>query len=814
MTGNIVTTDDHKTSATPSDLKDQSSILPNGGGIHSAGIFPQLHHAPAFFRQAYSTTDLQNMHQKLQAPQMNPFTVPQCASQNTSATLTPKTLSRPASPSTSSGTQNKRRKASLSGRIRSELAMTKLQTGVAPNKPIQSIPFTNQPKDPGAAWLPTIPAFAPNNTFVHGLPNPPHYGTNPPTPNTAEHNFFEIGPRSQSMENLQGLMGASSAPTSMPASRVPSPSSAAQRSAVDQHSPQTLANITASSPAEGQPTQPPVIFKLTPMEGSKSGGTEVTCLGANFHPNLVVMFGDTQATTTTFWGEKALLCVVPPAQHPGKVYVTFKQNYEQSFVSPPNKMAIFTYVDDEEQELMKHALSLINRQFQGSDTDAAATARNIICQFRANAPYTGGSGQSNYHHRQASGSQPINEGTMNLETAVLSCLELVDLDDSPYQASINAQNGNGQGMLHLSASLGFYRLTAGLLARSANPDIRDNNGMSPMHMASLRGHQQIIRKLRSAGGDPTLRTLNGFLPADMASSQSVRDASNALNYGRRSMSNGATPTTQLSRASSVMSSKSSQGLYREVESPGFEDGALGNEELGEGALIGLYKGLPVTSARMYTRSRRNSWVNEHGYQNAESQAELVPDAPLFAANPAMSAWRDQISAQIQQLQQSLHRTLPNLQIPAFPPIPNMQDYQDYPVVRRISSLVPQRNLKPSIANPSPGSIKEADSRWWDFITGPAAAPPAYEEIYPEREQSDMKCEKTSTLQASGEALLDRKCEAQFDRPEVSPVTGGVDLGSSRLTKRQREELRNTHALRTKKLRSDRKLFLFWVSIYS
>ena len=96
------------------------------------------------------------------------------------------------------------------------------------------------------------------------------------------------------------------------------------------------------------------------------------------------------------------------------------------------------------------------------------------------------------------------------EAAVLKCLDLIDLDDSPFQAHLNLQRPNGQSMLHISASLGFHRLVAGLLARGANPDLRDRNGMSPMHMAALHGHSNIVRRLRLAGGDPTLRSLLGF----------------------------------------------------------------------------------------------------------------------------------------------------------------------------------------------------------------------------------------------------------------------------------------------------------------
>jgi hypothetical protein len=63
----------------------------------------------------------------------------------------------------------------------------------------------------------------------------------------------------------------------------------------------------------------------------------------------------------------------------------------------------------------------------------------------------------------------------------------------------------------------------------------------------------------------------------------------------------------------------------------------------------------------------------------------IPAVPGGVTSPTatMIAFRDQLAAQIQQLQQTMHQNLPNL--------PQMPDYQAYlgttPMVRRISSLV-------------------------------------------------------------------------------------------------------------------------------
>lgn len=767
--------------------------------VPGAGVFPQapnITHPPASFRNAYSTTDLQGLQRNFHAQQISPFAIPQNQSQTTSASMTPKNLSRQPSPSAPFG-QNKRRKASGSGRIRNDLTMTKLET--RNHQPAQSE---------------NVSAFAPSYaTPPQPLPMPSmgsQYGTNPPTPSSTDGSFFPThAQRSQSMENLQSYPVFSAPPSGRP-SRVPSPTTAAQNIGLPQAHAQILTNSLRSIPGAVQPQRPPRILELTPAECSKSGGIKIACFGSDFHPSLIVMFGEAQAITTTFWGERALQCLVPPALQAGTVAVTFKHNYEDICRSPPNMNVLFRYVDDEEQQLKDHALALVNQKLRGNATSASESAQYIIKQFAPTSSSRGGSNQNSGQHRQATNSTTALAADLNLEAALLNCLDVVDLDDSPYQASLNMQGNSGQGMLHLSASLGYYRLTAGLLARGAHPDLRDNNGMSAMHMASLRGHAQVIRKLRSAGGDPTLRSLNGYTPADMATSQQVLDATNVFEHHTRSRSAVTTPISHISRDSSVISYTSNRNAQSRIASAGTGDGYFDNgaDDL---FMSRVHKSQPVTPAQAWARSRRNSVAREQQFLGDGVTGDLPPNASLFA-------WRNQISAQIQQLQQSVHRTLPNLQIPALPPIPHLPDYQANTVVRRISSLVPQRGSNTVPANTNPADGKEPDYRWWELLTGAASSPPAYEEIYPENkniytENKDraMEDKKRSALLATGEALMDQKCTEAFDQAESSSIMETVNLRSKSLTHEQRERLRTAHANKVKKLRSDRNLFFIWVS---
>ena len=812
ITNPIVITDDHKTHAPPNAILPHNPFSHDGALFMRSGVSPRAlpgpqGPGPLRHGHAFSTTDLQSMqHQPFNTQQFSPYAVPQQALQTNTATMTPKSLSRQASPSAASGQKNKKRKASGSGRIRNDLTMTKLQTTTAIPGPepagLSNSQFIGPPSAP-------MSSYAVDYTPPHGLPIPSQFSTGPPTPSTADSSFFSSAQRSQSMENLQGFPGMFSNSSSVRPSRAPSPITVPYGGAQVQAQGQTLSNHLQSVPGMVQPQRTPIIHKLTPAEGSTLGGMEVTCLGSGFRQGLEVMFGDALATTTTYWGESALVCLVPPATHAGLVPVTFKNNSAQRLLPPPNKQVFFRYVDDGEQELMRQALALISRKFTGNANDPTESARHIIDRFSRDGLFMGGSNHGSSQHRSMQNTNAMVE-TVNLETAMLSCLSLVDLSDSPYIANFNAQGVGGQSMLHISASLGYYRLAAGLLARGANPDLRDNNGMSPMHIAALRGHRQIVRKLRSSGGDPTLRSLNGYTSADMVTSQCVRDATDAFDHShRRCKSAGEIPVPCLSRSNSMRSAKSSRDAQFGFASGNKKGNYLNLEYSEEERFGGRYKSQPVTPVQVWARSRRNSSTTEQHYSDDQRPDDLTSNAPLFATNPA---WRVQLLAQIQQLHQSLHRTLPTLQIPALPPIPNLEDYQSYPVVRRISALVPQRNARASTPDSNPGIEKESDYRWWELLTG--HSPPSYEDIYPETKQHTMSDKETCSLLAAGDAFMDRKCELNFDQAEKPSIMETMNLKNATWTRQQEERLKKAHAKKVKRLRSDRNLFFIWVSACS
>ena len=140
MTSSIMITDDHKTHAPPQPMAPPTSALPDGTHLPGAGVFssgpgmdlPSAPMGPAPFRSSYSTTDLAGLQHNFN-PQLpmapNPFAMPQPMSNSTSSTLTPRNLSRQASPSALGPPTTKRRKHSSTGKLPTGLTMTRIETG-------------------------------------------------------------------------------------------------------------------------------------------------------------------------------------------------------------------------------------------------------------------------------------------------------------------------------------------------------------------------------------------------------------------------------------------------------------------------------------------------------------------------------------------------------------------------------------------------------------------------------------------------------------------------------------------------------------
>jgi IPT/TIG domain len=387
MTNSIMITDDHKTHnappPVPPPLPTPNPALPNATHLPGSGVFSTAGMdisggqtlGSKMFKQSFSTTDLQGLQHDFNpdfpmTASSNSFAVHSAGSSSvTSATLTPRNLSRPPSPTGFSG-PTKRRKQSGSGKIPSGLTMTRLETS-RPHGGPSTVPNTA-----------TATSFAPNflNATTERFPlssRQPAYGSSPPTPNGNDTGFMSAVNRSFSMENLPRHFMVS-APTSRQPSRPGSAGSGRNSFSADHNTNQQIANQLYGSQSR---RPPPVIHKLVPAEGSIAGGTEVTLLGNGFYQGLEVMFGDTDATTTTFWGEKCLNCITPPALQPGTVAVVFKhehRQYSSTLQQSQTRHILFTYIDDREVEMYRLALKTVGKQMLHPTEDPYSAAQQLL----------------------------------------------------------------------------------------------------------------------------------------------------------------------------------------------------------------------------------------------------------------------------------------------------------------------------------------------------------------------------------------------------------------------------------------------------
>jgi hypothetical protein len=840
MTSSIMITDDHKTHNMPTLSTHNSNgsdtqIYSGSGTFPSDGTFdmsagPVGSMAP--FRLSHSSSDLQSLQRNfnVQFPTTMSFGGSTQPSQTTSASMTPRNMSRQTSPSASSGPTSKKRKASGSSKVPSGLAMTRLETAEAGMGQVSS---SNPMSAPSSAvqspFTPSLTNFPlPTTELQFGQPTtiphvPQQFNTGPPTPNSNDQVFFTNANRSQSMENL-AMHQLYSAPASAHPSRVPSPNGFGNTVQAYQQQQAQIAQAVANGlygiPLSLNPHRPPTIHKLIPNEGPKAGGIEVTCLGSGFCQGLEVMFGDAKATTTTYWGETSLVCLLPPSAFAGTVPVTFKHQHHQQQMPPyptppiPKQQAFFKYVDDDEQQIIRTALSVLGHKMTGKMEDVRDLARRIVgdgpSSWGASTGHspTGGSGGN----QQVSGFNAATFG-IDVEATLLRCLDLIDLDDSPHMPRLNLRRASGQTMLHLACSLGLHRFVAALLARGANPEPRDKGGFTPMHFAALHNHPQIVRRLMLSGADPTVRSLAGLTPSDMATSEEVLRAARRIEHHSRTRSGGslksrtssATSLRSLWEPASPLGPSNIPALHEDTEGDNeyeYEDEDADAEN--DGAF--------------WMRSRRASAQKLTKIDSAE---EKDPDPELpgitetagpVSPTAAMTAFRDQLNAQIQYLQRTMQLNLPNLpQMPRFDMMPNLPDYQAYlptaPMVRRISNLV---------GNNRPANAKEQDYKWWDLFSGTVpAAPPAYEDIFP---QGDVDTKRASAVQAAADTVADNKCAELFDQAESSTMAQmrSTKLETVRIsqkhliTREQQDQLRLAHAEKVKRLSRDRNLFFIWV----
>lgn len=806
MSSSIMITDDHKTH-------------PGQGVPGHSPSHPETNVSGSTTVNSFSSTHKSPMVSQLKQAPPSPYTPISGTGTSTKPAVAPapRNLSRSASPGASSGPSAKKRKASGSVKLPMNLAMT----------PRTAPPVTTPQPTVGqtSPFSPSLPAFPvsdhvyPTQGNVAARIHQAPLATGPPTPNS-NHNenvFFSSARGSSSMDTMS-MPQLYSAPTSAHPSRAPSPNGLrnGSHSTVQAQLAQAIANGVLNLPVNFDASQQPTIHKIIPNEGPKSGGIEVTILGSGFTQGLDVMFGDQRATTTTFWGASSLVCLLPPSRIAGPVIVTVKQqvNPVQQYSALTKQQTVFTYIDDDEQQLIRSALAVLGQKMTGKMEDARELARRILGDGSAWGG-SGGSG-SGTHHSNGSGFSTLSLIAAT-ECHLLKVLELIDLDDSTHRCRWNLRSSSGQTMLHLACAMGLHRLVAGLLSRGANPEARDKGGFTPMHLASMNGHVEIVRRLVSASADPTMRSLSGLTAADMAPSGIARSIRRIERFARsrrcgslHSRANSATSLRSLWEGPSASPTESPDEYSDDQDpNPGYDESpeyssfwesqeeAVEDDEMEDtnhGQIIGF--SLRRASHRMDSTSQAPPTLLQAHKASGDEGSFPSPTATI-------AAWREQFAAHYHQWK------------------PTLQDYQTLAFLQE-----GMRRFMPSLGRPgssgTQGPSSAVDNTWWDSLF-PSSAPPAYEDLYP---QSAIDNKQVSAAQAAAEAEADLKCATLYDQepPDVSAASSSQTLQKKQLpallqigrrhaiTQEQRENLQQLHSEKLVRCSNDRNLFFIWIPL--
>lgn len=261
----------------------------------------------------------------------------------------------------------------------------------------------------------------------------------------------------------------------------------------------------------------PEIQKIIPQTGPIRGGIEVSLFGSNFVDGLVPKFGDNKAVSTICWSSRSIITQLPPSKYPGPVIVSF-----EGLTMPGSQ--IFSYFDDTDRQLIELALRVVGVKMNGKLEDARDIARRIVANGTGfepdNQSFRGSSGNNNSSNsRNHSSSSSNNSNSLasystglsrdQLESELMSCLELMNSYHNDIIPNYQLRNNEGQAMLHLAASLGLSQFCSALLSSGAHVDIQDKNGYSPLHFAALHGNEDIISDLLRHNAEPSIRTYFG-----------------------------------------------------------------------------------------------------------------------------------------------------------------------------------------------------------------------------------------------------------------------------------------------------------------
>lgn len=402
ISDSILITDDHKThpqsfstSVAGDAYYQNAGFVPNGLPMSQSMVDMSTHVQP--FTSSRSAGNLQalgygaqyNSHSHVHQLSGSGFT-----SQNTSATMTPTSLSRPASPTNAgqAGPNKKRKSSSFHRKIPSGLAMTpRVDTSLPPSNSIPSALSMNSQFSPENAGFSN--QINQMNQAYMSIPNSgpaQYFGSGPPTP--SENGPFNFSQPQVDLSRIPSNQAYFSHPSSAVPSRASSPvlqQTRANMAAYARQQPiQTPTNtIGARYVGQGPPGSAgndsnqgsyPTITRITPNEGPAAGGTEVAVFGEGLVPGVQVAFGDIYAPTQ-YISPTSVVTIAPPGRA-GSVHLALVPPPGTAPYPAPSSRIIYRYTAYNE-EMMVMALKFLSEQQYGSSDAWQSLAQSSATSF-------------------------------------------------------------------------------------------------------------------------------------------------------------------------------------------------------------------------------------------------------------------------------------------------------------------------------------------------------------------------------------------------------------------------------------------------
>lgn len=257
----------------------------------------------------------------------------------------------------------------------------------------------------------------------------------------------------------------------------------------------------------------PCIQKIIPAQGPCRGGIEVTLLGYNFRPGLIVKFGAKNALATHCWSESTIVTYLPPSAHAGQVLVSFENEVIDQAAIAQNQHTVFTYTDDTDRQLIELALQIVGLKMNGKLEDAKNIAKRIVgldkntdgsnqgLPQQANGGSHNASPMDQQEHQMWYDNahravQTLTRSDLSTEEILINFMSLVDLPNCPIIIpNWNLANLQGQTLAHLACLKNYSKLVRFLISHGTKLNVKDNLGLTPFFMALTGGYRSLMELL-------------------------------------------------------------------------------------------------------------------------------------------------------------------------------------------------------------------------------------------------------------------------------------------------------------------------------